>query len=186
MPRSLGHHTTLERMSSQQNHLQVSRDSMVTAKKRVEVSPAAEGPSAEIQTAEALEFLADLHRRFNPPRLDLLRRRAERQARVDRGGALDFSKQTRRIREDSWSIAPVPVDLMDRRVEITGPTDRKMMINALNPGARMFMADLEEANTPPWRNVVEGHRNLCDADGHTIGYNRPDGSEYGVKTEVAD
>src|SRR5712692_9063269 len=140
MPRSLGHRTTLERMPSQRNHLQVSRDSMITAKKRVEVSPAATGPSAEILTAEALEFLADLHRRFNPTRLDLVRRRAERQARVDRGRALDFSKETRRIREDSWSIAPVPVDLMDRRVEITGPTDRKMMINALNSGAKMFMA----------------------------------------------
>src|SRR3989442_7190222 len=97
-------------MSSHRNHLQVSRDSMITAKKRVEVSPAPEGASAEILTAEALEFLADLHRRFNPTRLDLLRRRAERQARVDRGRPLDFSKGTRRIREDTCSIAAVPVE----------------------------------------------------------------------------
>jgi len=158
---------------------------MITAKKRVEVSPAATGPSAEILTAEALEFLADLHRRFNPTRLDLVRRRAERQARVDRGRALDFSKETRRIREDSWSIAPVPVDLMDRRVEITGPTDRKMMINALNSGAKMFMADFEDANTPAWRNVVEGQRNLRDAVRRTIGYKSLEGKEYRLNPEVA-
>src|SRR5256885_15126816 len=112
------------------------RDSMITASKRPQVDPAVEGRGLEVFTAEALEFIADLHRRFNPTRLDLLRRRGKRQARVDQGTAPDFLKATRRIRDDSWSIAPVPVDLIDRRVEITGPTDRKMMINALNSGAR--------------------------------------------------
>src|SRR5439155_19194900 len=112
-----------ESHAPQRNHLQVTRDWMITAKKRVEVSPAVEGPGAEILTAEALEFLSDLHRRFNPTRLDLLRRRVERQALVDRGKSLDFPKQNPRIREDSWTIAPVPADLIDRRVEITGPTD---------------------------------------------------------------
>src|SRR2546430_226548 len=127
---------------------------MITASKRPQVHPAVEGRGLEVFTAEALEFIADLHRRFNPTRLDLLRRRGKRQARVDQGTAPDFLKATRRIRDDSWSIAPVPVDLIDRRVEITGPTDRKMMINALNSGAKTFMADFEDANTPAWRNVV--------------------------------
>src|SRR5207245_10321732 len=102
------------------------------------------------------EFIADLHRRFNPTRLDLLRRRGKRQARVDQGKALDFSKATRPMRDDSWTIAPVPDDLIDRRVEITGPTHRNMMIKALNSGPPTFMADFEDANTPAWRNVVEG------------------------------
>src|SRR5437867_1674658 len=166
-------------------HLQVSRDWMVTAKKRVEVSSAVEGPGAEILTAEALEFISDLHRRFNPTRLDLLRRRVERQARVDRGKSLDFPKQDPRIREDSWTIAPVPADLIDRRVEITGPTDRKMMINALNSGAKTFMADFEDANTPAWKNVVEGQVNLRDAVRRTIEYASSEGKEYRLNREVA-
>src|SRR2546422_8896735 len=121
---------------------------MITAKKRVEVSPAVEGPGAEVFTAEALEFIADLHRRFNPTRLDLLRRRVERQARVDRGKTLGFRPETRRIRDDSWRIAPVPADLADRRVEITGPNDRKMMINALKSIAQVYMAGFEVRNNP--------------------------------------
>src|SRR5213594_1463536 len=143
---------------------------MITATKRVEVSPTVEGRGAEVFSAEALEFISDLHRRFNPTRLDLLRRRGERQARVDRGKSLDFPKQNPRIREDSWTIAPVPADLIDRRVEITGPTDRKMMINALNSGAKTFMADFEDANSPAWRNVVDGQVNLRDAVRRTISY----------------
>src|SRR5438132_11824863 len=106
---------------------------MITAKKRVEVSPAVEGRGAEVFTAEALEFIADLHRRFNPTRLDLLRRRGKRQARVDQGKALDFSKATRRMRDDSWTIAPVAHDLTGPRADSTGPPDRKMEINALCP-----------------------------------------------------
>src|SRR5437016_11248431 len=136
---------------------------MITAKKRVEVSPAVEGRGAEVFTAEALEFISDLHRRFNPTRLDLLRRRVERQAHVDRGKTLRFRPEIRRIRDDSWNIAPAPADLDDRRVEITGPVDRKMMINALNSGARVFMADFEDALSPTWENVVEGQANLMDA-----------------------
>src|SRR5437879_5801638 len=158
---------------------------MITAKKRVEVSPAVEGRGAEVVTAEALEFISDLHRRFNPTRLDLLRRRVERQAQVDRGKTLRFRPETRRIRDDSWSIAAVPADLDDRRVEITGPTDRKMMINALNSGAKTFMADFEDANTPAWRNVVEGQANLRDAVRRTIVYVSPEGKEYRLKPEVA-
>ena len=158
---------------------------MITASKRPQVHPAVEGRGLEVFTAEALEFIADLHRRFNPTRLDLLRRRGKRQARVDQGTAPDFLKATRRIRDDSWSIAPVPVDLIDRRVEITGPTDRKMMINALNSGAKTFMADFEDANTPAWRNVVEGQVNLRDAVRRSIGYASSEGKEYRLNREVA-
>src|SRR2546430_10513323 len=158
---------------------------MITAKKRVEVSPAVEGPGAEVFTAEALDFIADLHRRFNPTRLDLLRRRVERQARVDRGKTLGFRPETRRIRDDSWNIAPVPTDLVDRRVEITGPTDRKMVINALNSGAKMFMADFEDANAPTWRNMVEGQINLRDAIRRTITFTNPDGKEYKLNDQTA-
>ncbi len=158
---------------------------MITASKRPQVHPAVEGRGLEVFTAEALEFIAVLHRRFNPTRLDLLRRRGKRQARVDQGKALDFLKATRRIRDDSWRIAPVPVDLIDRRVEITGPTERKMMINALNSGAKTFMADFEDANTPAWRNVVEGQVNLRDAVRRTIEYASSEGKEYRLNREVA-
>src|SRR5256712_12698696 len=161
------------------------RDSMITASKRPHVHPAVEGRGLDFFTADALEFIADLHRRFNPARLDLLRRRGKRQARVDQGKALDFSKATRRMRDDSWTIAPVPDDLTDRRVEITGPTDRKMMINALNSGAQTFMADFEDANTPAWRNVVEGQVNLRDAVRRTIEYASSDGKEYRLDREIA-
>src|SRR5213592_1343989 len=158
---------------------------MITASKRPQVHPAVEGRGLEVFTGEALEFVADLHRRFNPTRLDLLRRRGKRQARVDQGKPLDFLKATRRIRDDSWRIAPVPVDLIDRRVEITGPTDRKMMINALNSGAKTFMADFEDANTPAWKNVVEGQVNLRDAVRRTIEYASSEGKEYRLNREVA-
>jgi malate synthase len=119
--------------------------------------------SAEILTPEALAFVAELHRRFEPRRLDLLAARAERQARLDAGELPDFLPETRDIREDDWRVAPIPGDLQDRRVEITGPVDRKMVINALNSGARCFMADFEDANSPTWRNCLEGQANLTDA-----------------------
>src|SRR5207245_2567917 len=113
------------------------RDSMITASKRPQVDPAVEGRGLEVFTAEALEFIADLHRRFNPTRLDLLRRRGKRQARVDQGTAPDFLKATRRIRDDSWSIAPVPVDLIDRRVEITGPPERHVRVDREDTSASL-------------------------------------------------
>ena len=119
--------------------------------------------SAEILTPEALAFVGELHRRFEPRRLELLAARAERQARLDAGELPDFLPETRDIREDDWRVAPVPGDLQDRRVEITGPVDRKMVINALNSGARCFMADFEDANSPTWRNCLEGQANLTDA-----------------------
>src|SRR5579884_635720 len=108
----------------------------------------------EVLSTEALAFVAMLHRRFNPQREALLARRAERQARLDAGELPDFLPETRAIREADWRVAPAPPDLQDRRVEITGPVDRKMIINALNSGASVFMADFEDANSPTWPNVV--------------------------------
>ena len=116
----------------------------------------------EILNERSLAFLADLHRRFNPTRLKLLKRRDERQAAFDAGGLPDFLPETKHVRDGDWRVAPIPADLLDRRVEITGPTDRKMVINALNSGAKVFMADFEDANSPTWANQVEGQINLKD------------------------
>jgi malate synthase len=115
-----------------------------------------------VLTAEALAFLAKLHRKFEPRRRALLERRAERQARFEAGELPDFLPETREIREGAWTVGPIPVDLLDRRVEITGPTDRKMIVNALNSGARVFMTDFEDANSPTFDNMVEGQINLID------------------------
>jgi malate synthase len=123
---------------------------------------------SEILTPQALEFVAALHREFDARRQDLLGRRAERQKEFDAGKLPDFLSQTQAIRESEWSVAAQPADLLDRRVEITGPTDRKMVINALNCGASTFMADFEDANCPTWFNVVDGQVNLRDAVRGTI------------------
>ena len=140
----------------------------------------------EILTPEALEFVASLHREFNSTRVDLLRRRAERQAEIEAGGSLDFLPETREVRESDWRIAAVPADLRDRRVEITGPTDRKMTINALNSGARCFMADFEDANSPTWRNMIGGHVNLIDAIEGTIEYtDTKTGKDYRLGEQTA-
>jgi malate synthase len=142
------------------------------------------GRGEEILTGEALAFVAELHRRFDPTRRDLLRRRRERQARLDGGELPDFLVETREIRAAEWQVAPVPEDLQDRRVEITGPVERKMMINALNSGARCFMADFEDANSPTWENCVTGQVNLVDAVERTIELETPDKS-YRLNDEVA-
>jgi malate synthase len=140
----------------------------------------------EVLTPDALEFVAGLHREFEPTRQELLGRRAERRAELDAGGTLDFLDSTREIREDdSWVVAAAPTDLMDRRVEITGPTQRKMVINALNSGARGFMADFEDSNSPTWENMIEGHVNLTDAIEGTIKFEQEDGKKYRLNEEVA-
>jgi malate synthase len=123
---------------------------------------------AEILTPEALAFVAALQREFDPERKRLLAAREARQAELDAGALPDFLPETKAVREGDWQVAPAPADLQDRRVEITGPVDRKMVINALNSGARVFMADFEDANSPTWRNVVEGQVNLKDAVERTI------------------
>ena len=117
----------------------------------------------DVLSPEALEFLAALEHEFGPRRLALLDARRKRRAALREGGRLDFPEDTEAVRTGEWSVAPVPSDLQQRWVEITGPTDRKMMINALNSGADGFMADHEDANTPTWHNMVTGQRNLRDA-----------------------
>jgi malate synthase len=152
----------------------------------IEVKGTTEGRFAEVLTPEALQFVAELHRRFNPRRKELLAARAERQKRFDAGEKPDFLAETRHIREDeSWRVAPVPADLQDRRVEITGPTDRRMVINALNCGAKVFMADFEDANTPTWENMIDGQVNLMDAVRRTIRFEREDGRVYELNPETA-
>jgi len=121
-----------------------------------------------ILSDEALGFVALLHKEFNPRREELLALREERKARLDQGELPDFLEETRELRESDWTVAPIPHDLRDRRVEITGPVDRKMIINALNSGANVFMADFEDANSPTWTNCIEGQRNLVDAVRRTI------------------
>ncbi len=116
----------------------------------------------EILTPDALAFVADLHRRFDETRKRLLALRAERQKRFDAGETPDFLPETKHVRDGDWTVAPIPADLQDRRVEITGPTDRKMVVNALNCGAKVFMTDFEDANSPTWTNCIEGQINLKD------------------------
>jgi malate synthase len=112
--------------------------------------------------AEALAFLEKLHREFDSRRLDLLSARDERQRELDRGGSLGFPQETESVRRSEWRVAETPPDLADRRVEITGPCDRKMMINALNSGASVFVADCEDAQSPTWDNHLQGQQNLID------------------------
>ena len=139
----------------------------------------------EILATEAVEFVALLHREFDPRREELLAARRKRQERIDAGGTLDFLDATREIREGDWQVAPAPPALQDRRVEITGPIDRKMVINALNSGARGFMADFEDSNSPTWRNLIEGQANLIDAIERTIEFTSPEGKEYRLNEETA-
>ena len=124
----------------------------------------------EILSDEALGFIAALHKEFNPRRLELLAAREARKARLDAGELPDFLPETREVRESDWTVSPIPDDLVDRRVEITGPVDRKMIINALNSGANVFMADFEDANSPTWENCIEGQLNLRDAVRRTISF----------------
>ncbi|WP_188903083.1 malate synthase A [Deinococcus aerophilus] len=136
---------------------------MITLPSGMHISAPLTPQQQEILTPEALAFVAELHRRFEPRRRELMAARGARQARLDAGELPDFLPQTREIREGDWRIAPLPQDLQDRRVEITGPVDRKMIINALNSGARVFMADFEDASSPTWENMVDGQINLRDA-----------------------
>ncbi|HEX2203123.1 MAG TPA: malate synthase A [Longimicrobium sp.] len=138
-----------------------------------------------VLTPEAVAFVAGLHRRFNPRRLDLLRARDERQARLDAGETPTFPAETAEQRAAEWTVAPTPPDLLDRRVEITGPTDAKMVINALNSGASCFMADFEDALSPTWRNVVEGQDNLQRAVRRALDFTSPEGKSYRLGEKLA-
>ena len=149
-------------------------------------TPLDERSRTEILSADALAFLAELHGRFDARRRELLGARAGRRALVAAGGSLEFLPETREIREDaSWRAASLRADYLDHRVEITGPTDRKLVINALNSGAKGFMADFEDANSPTWANQVSGHANLIDAIEGTITYESSDGRRYQLNEETA-
>ena len=139
---------------------------------------------AEILTPQALGFVAKLHRQFDGRRQELLARRTARQREFDTGKLPDFLPGTKNIRDSDWTIAPQPADLLDRRVEITGPTDRKMVINALNCGASTFMADFEDANCPTWDNMIDGQRNLRDAVNRTITLEQ-NGKQYKLNDRTA-
>ena len=140
---------------------------------------------SEILTPEAMRFLANLARRFEGTRQERLAARVKRQAEIDAGVLPDFPAETAEIRAQAWTVAPIPKDLEDRRVEITGPVDRKMVINALNSGANVFMADFEDSNSPTWQNNIEGHINLRDAIKGTIGFTSPEGKRYELAPKIA-
>jgi malate synthase len=140
---------------------------------------------AQILTPEAVALAAKLQRAFGGRRAELLARRAQRQAELDAGKLPDFLPETRAIRDGDWTCTPIPADIVDRRVEITGPVDRKMVINALNSGASVFMADFEDANTPKWDNNLQGHINLRDAVRRRIDYASPEGKTYKLAEKTA-
>src|ERR1700743_680261 len=134
----------------------------------------------EILTPEAVAFVEALHCNVNGRRLELLAKRVERQKRIDAGERPDFMPETAHVRNSEWTVAPIPRDLTDRRTEITGPVNRKMIINALNSGANMFMADLEDSNSPTWENIVGGQVNLRDAVRGDISFASPEGKKYAL------
>jgi malate synthase len=138
-----------------------------------------------ILTPQAIGFVANLHRKYEQRRRDLMKARAERQARLDAGETLGFLPETRSIRESAWTVGPIPADLQDRRVEITGPVERKMVINALNSGASTFMADFEDSCTPSWDNMIRGQINLRQAVDRTITFQSPEGKGYKLNENTA-
>jgi malate synthase len=150
----------------------------------VEIHGLVSAEYAQILTHDALALVAKLHRAFESRRQELLLRRAARQKEFDAGKLPDFLPETKKVRESDWKIAPQPQDMLDRRVEITGPTDRKMVINALNCGASTFMADFEDANCPTWSNMIEGQINLRDAVRRTISFEQA-GKQYKLNDKVA-
>ena len=151
----------------------------------VELSDKITPEYADILSPQALEFVAKLARRFDPRRRELLARRAERQIKIDAGKLPDFLPETASVRAGDWVVAPVPADLQDRRVEITGPVDRKMVINALNSGASVYMADFEDSSTPTWANVVQGQINLKKAIARTLGFVSAEGKRYALGEKIA-
>jgi malate synthase len=151
---------------------------MTTAASVQDLSPFPQELENEILSAEAVQFLQELDARFEERRRALLSERRARQVRFDRGAVPGFLPETEDIRQADWVASPIPPELLDRRVEITGPTDRKMIINALNSGANVFMADFEDANSPTWSNCIEGQRNLRDANLRTISWCSAEGRIY--------
>jgi malate synthase len=151
----------------------------------VTLAPAPRPEHASVLAPDALAFVAGLERRFGARRRDLLETRRARQARLDAGELPDFPAETAELRRSSWTVSPAPADLRDRRVEITGPVDRKMVINALNSGAKVFMADFEDSHSPVWENTLQGQLNLSDAIRKIISFTSPEGKSYKLKDSVA-
>lgn len=156
-----------------------------TTAKKIEIIGQQTEASREILTPESLDFLASIHHLFNERRKELLVTREHRQKQLDNGEKLDFLQETKGIREGEWTIAPLPLDLQNRRVEITGPVNRKMVINALNSGAKTFMACFEDATSPTWQNMIEGQVNMRDAVRKTISFKQDNGKAYSLKEETA-
>ncbi|MES6408263.1 malate synthase A, partial [Cutibacterium acnes] len=140
---------------------------------------------SQILTPEALEFISKLHHKFEPRRQELLKARVKRQQELHGGKNPTFLPETENTRNGDWSVGPAPADLQDRRVEITGPVERKMMINAMNSGANVFMADLEDSLSPTWANVIEGQINLWETVRRTISLTTPEGKVYKLNEKVA-
>src|SRR2546425_5572779 len=149
----------------------------------VEVTTPAPAGCEPILSGDALRFVASLARRFEPTRRDLLARRAARLQELEAGRLPDFLPETRALRERDWTVAPIPPDLQERKVEITGPVDRKMVINALNSGASVFMADFEDSHSPTWENTIRGQQNLVDTVNGTISFTGPEGKRYARSEE---
>lgn len=158
---------------------------MTTAVDHVKIVGKTSPEFSAILTPEALQFLYDLHNRFHATREQLLEQRQARQKELDKGVLPDFLPQTESVRKGAWAVGPCPKDLEDRRTEITGPVDRKMIINALNSGAQVFMADFEDATSPTWTNVIEGQINLKAAIRREIDFTSPEGKEYKLKERTA-
>ena len=151
------------------------------AERTVEAAPSNHPRASEILTPAALALLGAIHRKFDARRRDLLAARAEVQKRYDAGNLPDFRADTAAIRKSEWKVAPAPADLADRRVEITGPTTRKMVINALNSGAKTFMADFEDSTAPTWDNIIDGQANLIDRWRGTLAFADPStGKNYAL------
>ena len=151
-----------------------------TQEKTLQVAAPLTDAQQSILSEEAIRFLGKLAHAFEPRRRQLLAGRRIRQQEIDAGAMPEFLASTAQIRQSEWRVAPIPADLLDRRVEITGPVDRKMIINALNSGASVFMADFEDSNSPTWSNVIEGQVNLRDAVQGAITYTNPEGKRYEV------
>src|SRR5689334_898439 len=181
LPRSLPGHRTLLDLRGAGATL-----SDVLDRPRIIAEPSRVPNADEVLTEAALDFLAELHERFDSRRRDLLEARDERQHRFDAGELPDFPKETLEIRASDWTVGSIPHDLLDRRVEITGPTNAKMLINALNSGAQAFMADFEDATAPTWDELIQGQVNLRDYWNNRLDYADPDsGKDYAVGDKPA-
>jgi len=141
--------------------------------------------SEAVFSKAALAFVEELHRAFEARRQELLRKRAERYQKLAAGASFDFLPETAKVRAGDWKVAATPADLQKRHVEITGPVERKMMINALNSGADVFMADFEDALSPTWSNMVQGHLNLIDAVRRKLAFSSPEGKTYKLNEKLA-